>query len=280
MTTQTVRAADGTTAEVQLRRRHDDPSAPVLICMPAMGTRAAVYTPLADALLRAGFQVVVGELRGQGTSSVRVRRGVRYGYHEIVTYDYPALFRAVEAAFPEAPRYLLGHSLGGQLGALYLSREPHMAAGAILVGAPSCHYRGWPFPRNLGMLAGFHLAAAVASVLGHFPGRRVGVLGNDSAQIIHDMATQVRTGRYRVPSSDVDFEALLATMPLPVLAVTIEGDNMAPPGGVRGLCDKLRSAEVTHWDLVLDAGAHRSRHYGWIRDNASLVDRVRTFVAS
>ncbi|MER6313872.1 alpha/beta fold hydrolase [Streptomyces sp. NPDC001581] len=278
MTTETVRADDGATAEVRLYRRTDDPAAPVLVCMPAMGTRAVSYTPLAEALAGAGFQVALGELRGQGTSSVQAGRGVRYGYHEIVAYDFPALFRTVAAAFPGAPRHLLGHSLGGQLGTLYLSQEPHMAAGAVLVGAPSCHYRGWPFPRSLGMLAGFRLAAAFSSAYGYFPGRRIGVLGNDSAQILRDMATQVRTGRYDVPSSPVDFEPWLAKLDLPVLAVTVKGDGMAPPAGVRGLSDKLTSARVTHWELVLGDGVRGSRHYGWIRDHASLVERVRTFV--
>ncbi|MFJ3826773.1 alpha/beta fold hydrolase [Streptomyces sp. NPDC090046] len=277
VTTETVRAEDGATAQVRFHRRPDEPSAPVVVCLPAMGTRAASYTPLAEALAGAGFQVAVGELRGQGTSSVRVRRGVRYGYHEMVAYDLPALFRAVAAAFPGAPRLLLGHSLGGQLGTLYLGREPHMAAGAVLVGAPSCHYRGWPFPQSLGMLAGFHLAAAFASVYGYFPGRRIKVLGNDSAQVLRDMATQVRTGRYDVPSSPEDFEPGLARMDLPVLAVTVRGDGMAPPAGVRGLCDKLTSARVTHWELVLGEDTRGSRHYGWIRDNAALVERVRAF---
>ncbi|MER6447561.1 alpha/beta hydrolase family protein [Streptomyces venezuelae] len=278
VSTQTVRAEDGATVHVRFHRRPDDPSAPVLVCMPAMGTRAVSYTPLAESLVQAGFQVVLGELRGQGTSSVQVRRGVRYGYHEMVTYDYPALFREVAAAFPLAPRHLLGHSLGGQLGALYLSQEPHMAAGAILVGAPSCHWRGWPFPQGLGLLAGFQFAAALASVYGYFPGRRLGVLGNDSAQLLRDMAAQVRTGRYDVPSSPVDFEPWLAGLDLPVLAVAIEGDPMAPPGGVRGLCGKLTSARVTYWELALGEGTVGGPHYRWIRDNAALVERVRAFV--
>ncbi len=278
MTTETVRTEDGATAELRFCRRLDDPSAPVLICMPAMGTRAAYYTPLADAVVQAGFQVVVGELRGQGTSSVRVQRGVRYGYHEMVTYDYPALFRAVADAFPHAPRYLLGHSLGGQVGMLYLSQEPHMAKGVVLVGAPSCHYRGWPFPVSLGMLAGVHVAVAVSSVVGYYPGRRIGMLGDNSAGTMYDFAAQVRTGRYQVPSSDVDFEALLAKVDLPVLAVTVQGDRMAPSGGTRGLCDKLKSARVIHWDLVLDGGARGNPHYGWVRESSGLVERVRTFV--
>ncbi|MFE2130352.1 alpha/beta fold hydrolase [Streptomyces amritsarensis] len=131
-----------------------------------------------------------------------------------------------------------------------------MASGAVLVGAPSCHYRGWPFPQGLGMLAAFRCAAAF----------RIGVLGN------------VRTGRYRVPSSEVDFEAALAELEMPVLAVAIKGDAMAPPCGVRGLAAKLTSARVTYWELALGGSATGSRHYAWIRDSAALVERVRSFV--
>ncbi|MCX5582298.1 hypothetical protein [Streptomyces erythrochromogenes] len=151
-----------------------------------------------------------------------------------------------------------------------------MASGAVLVGAPSCHYRGWPFPQSLGVLAAFQCAAAFSAVYGYFPGRRIGVLGNDSAQVLKDMAT--RTGRYHVPSSEVDFEPALAKLELPVLAVAIKGDAMAPPGGVRGLAGKLTSARVTYWELALGEGARGSRHYAWIRDSAALVERVRTFV--
>lgn len=157
--TELVRAADGATFELELYPNPDRPSAPVLVCMPAMGTPAAYYAPLAEALSAAGLQVALGELRGQGTSSVRAADGARYGYHEMVTLDYPALFRAVEAALPLAPRYLLGHSLGGQLGTLYLGTEPEMAKGAILVATPSCDYRGWSFPKSLGVLGGVHLGA-------------------------------------------------------------------------------------------------------------------------
>lgn len=276
----TVRAKDGATSEVRMYRQAEDPAAPVVICMPAMATPAATYVPLAEALFQAGFQVVLGELRGQGTSSVRLRRGVRYGYHEIVTLDYPALFEAVAAAFPAAPRYLLGHSLGGQLGALYLGQQPEQAAGAILVGAPSCHYRGWPFPRNLGIFAAAHLAVGVGSVVGYFPGRRLGVLGNEATRLMRDFAAQIRSGRYRVPSSPLDFESDLSRVRLPVLAVTIVGDGMATAYGVRALSEKLTHASVTRFDLAFSDAVHRNPHYAWIRDNGTLVERVRTFLAT
>ncbi|MEU0193948.1 hypothetical protein ABZ250_29505 [Streptomyces afghaniensis] len=78
----------------------------------------------------------------------------------------------------------------------------------------------------------------------------------------------------------MNFEPLLSKVDLPVLAVVIEGDNLAPRRGIQAFCKKLTSAQVTHWDLVLDGSAHRNRHYGWVHANASLVDRVRAFVSS
>lgn len=128
------------------------------------------------------------------------------------------------------------------------------------------------------MLAGLHLAIAIGWSYGHFPGLRLGALGDDSPQLIRDLATQTRTGVYQVPSSDTDFEPLLAELNLPVLAVTVEGDGMAPRTAVHNLTAKLTNARVTHWDLPLN-GTHRNPHYAWVRENTSLVERVRAFVA-
>lgn len=276
----TLRAGDGATAQVRLYRIAEQPDAPVVVCMPAMGTQGAYYAPLAEALRDAGLQVAIGELRGQGSSSIRPGRDASYGYHEIVTRDYPALFRAVESAFPASKRYLLGHSLGGQLGALYLSLEPHMAQGAILVGAPSCWYRAWPFPSNLGRLAGIHLALLISRVYGYFPGTRLGILGDDSRGVLSDLASQMRTGDYRVPSTNLDFEHLLSEVNLPVLAVVLDQDNLATAAGVRGLGDKLARARLTYWTFSPDKRSKKHPHYGWIRDNAAVVERVRTFVST
>src|SRR5262249_52967222 len=144
-------------------------------------------------------------------------------------------------------RFLLGHSLGGQLGMLYLSRHPEMADGAILVGAPSCYYKGWRFPKDLVMLLAIHLAIPIASHVGFFPGSRLGILGDESTQVMRDLARQVRTGEYRPAASPEDFEQLLRELRIPVLAITISGDDLAPERGIDHLCGKLRRADITRW---------------------------------
>jgi predicted alpha/beta hydrolase len=276
-TFETVRASDGATFQMRVLKQARDPMAPVLVCMPAMGTKGEFYVPLASALFAAGFQVAVGELRGHGTSSVRARSGARYGFQDMIAYDYPALFEAVERAFPKAPRFLLGHSLGGQLGMLYLSRNVEMAAGAILVAAPSCYYKGWPFPLNLGVLVGTHVALAIAECVGFFPGSRLGFVGNEAAQVMRDWTRQVRTGKYRPRASTDDFEQLLANLRMPVLAIAIARDRLAPEGAIAHLRAKLRSADVDSWTYA-PTRPSRSPHFGWVRDCDAIVARVRRFV--
>jgi predicted alpha/beta hydrolase len=273
-----VRATDGCLFQMRVFKQPRTPHAPVLVCMPAMGTKGDIYVPFASALFEAGFQVAVGELRGHGTSSVRARSGARYGFHEMVAYDYPALFEATNRVFPGASRFLVGHSLGGQLGMLYLSRNVGAAAGAILVAAPSCYYRAWPFPLNVGVLVGTHVALAIATCVGYFPGSKLGFAGNEATQVMRDWTRQIRTGSYRPHASKDGFEQLLAELRLPVLAVTIAQDRLAPDSAIAHLCAKLRNAAVDTWTYAPKHTKRSPPHFAWVRDSGPLVDRIKRFV--
>jgi len=173
-------AQDGVASKITAFTGAHGPSAPVLICMPAMGVAAKYYEPLAGKILQEGWRFVTADLRGNGLSTLRVRRGISFGYREMVGFDWPAVVGKVKELFPGAPVYLLGHSLGGQLSALYLAANPDAASGLILVAAPSVHFRGWDFPLGLGVLAGTQAACATANLLGYFPGRKIGFGGTEA----------------------------------------------------------------------------------------------------
>ena len=130
--------------------------------MPAMGVRAAFYEPLALNLGENGINAVTADLRGLGASSVRVGRGTDFGYHDMLALDWPAVVDAVRSRFPRSRIFLLGHSLGGQLNALYASVHPQTVDGLILVASCSVFYRGWPFPGNYGIWLGTQSAMLLA----------------------------------------------------------------------------------------------------------------------
>ena len=191
-----ITAADGASSKITVFAADPALDAPVLVCMPAMGTAALYYEPLAGPIVREGWRFVTADIRGIGSSSVRVKRGVDFGYREMVELDWPAVVQKARERFPGSAVYLLGHSLDGQLSCLYLAANPSAVAGLVLVAAPSVHWRGWDIPLNEGVLAGTQTACAVARVLGYFPGRRLGFGGSEARGVMRDCPRQARTGRY------------------------------------------------------------------------------------
>ncbi|MBN1209761.1 MAG: alpha/beta fold hydrolase [Myxococcaceae bacterium] len=173
-----VLAEDGTESEARLFGLAPGQTAEaVIVCTPAMGVPARFYEPLARELCERRLCTVTAELRGIGSSSVRVRRGVDFGYHALALQDLPAVVAAARAACPEAPVFLLGHSLGGQVNALYASAHPEEVEGLILVAAGSPYFRNWRFPVNLGVLLSSQLMRGISSALGYYPGRWFGFGG-------------------------------------------------------------------------------------------------------
>ena len=271
-----VTAADGASSRITVFTAGHAPDAPVLVCMPAMGTAARFYEPLAWPIVREGWRFVTADLRGVGSSAIRVKRGVGFGYREMVESDWPAVVQKTKERFPGAPVYLLGHSLGGQLSALYLAQNPGAVAGLILVAAPSVHWRGWDAPLNAGVLAGTQAACAVAAVLGYFPGRKFGFGGTEARGVIHDWARQARTGRYEPRGASVDYERLLADLDAPVLAFSFEDDFLSPPRAVGNLLAKMRRGRITHVTLA-DAALD---HFRWVRNPDALVGKIREWLPS
>ncbi len=269
-----VTAKDGAASKITVFEGGHAPSAPVLVCMPAMGVPAKYYDPLAGPILQEGWRFVTADLRGNGLSALRVRKGVDFGYREMLSFDWPAVTEAVRKRFPQAPLCLFGHSLGGQLSALYLAANGREADGLVLVAAPSVYWRGWGLPLGLGILAGTQGACAAARVLGYFPGRRLGFGGTEARGVICDWARQSRTGRYEPAGSPVDYEGLLEKLRIPVLAVSFEGDFLSPERAVANLLAKMPAADIVHVNL----SGYGLDHFGWVRNAAPLIGPLREWM--
>ena len=277
ISTQPLRMGDGTRSAITIFTH--DAAAPVVICTPAMGVRASFYEPLALNLCARGLNVVTADLRGMGASSVKVGRGIDFGYHEMLTHDWPSVVDAVGRRFPDTRIFLMGHSLGGQLNVLYSSLNAHNIAGLVLVASCSVFYTGWRFPASYGIWLGTQSALALAALLGYFPGRRIGFGGTAARTVIRDWARNARTGRYDLTGSPYDFEARLKTLRRPVLAVSIAGDRFAPPRALDNLCRKFPEAPLTRWHVQPGQLATEGLdHFGWVRHSDPIAARISAWV--
>ncbi len=252
------------------------PQAPraVLLWLPALGVAAKHYLPFAEALAARGIAVCVHEWRGNGSSNLRASRHVDWGYRALLTHDLPASEAVLAGYFPDLPRILGGHSLGGQLACCRLALAPDSAQALWLVASGAPYWRAFPRPLRWGLPLAYRFLSWLAQRHGSLPGRRIGFGGEEARGLIGDWARTGRSGRYAVASLDTDLEAGMARLALPVRAVVLTGDWLAPASSLRFLLGKLAGAQATVRSLDHAALGTRADHFGWMQQPARVVDQL------
>ena len=241
--------------------------------IPAMGIPAKHYLALAEALAVHGVAMIVHEWRGIGSSDVRAGRGCNWGYRQLLQDDLAAGLAVVRGRWPQASCWIGGHSLGGQLGALFASLHPDAFAGLLLVASGSPYWRRFRHGWLIGLA--YTLAPLLADLLGYLPGRRIGFGGNEARGVIRDWARSGRTGRYAVDGMAEDFERQLAALQLPVLALRLRDDWFGPAASLDWLLDKLVRADRTV-ELITpaDLGEQPADHFGWMKSPAPIAAHI------
>ncbi|MER6989861.1 alpha/beta fold hydrolase [Saccharopolyspora hirsuta] len=260
--------------------QQDDPTSPVVVLVPAMGVPARYYRPFVADLHRQGLSVVTFDLRGQGESKPIAARGVRFGYQSLID-DLNGVLDLVESVLPQAPRFLLGHSLGGQIALLHTARHQGRVQGVALVASGSVWFRSFPGVYKLRTLVGTQVVAGASTLLGYWPGHRFGFGGRQAAGLMQDWARQARTSKYRLNGSATDYEAALREVRVPLLTVSVAGDRLAPKSSVDHLAAKARQAMRTSKHYTRSAsGAENLGHFSWVRNGGALSRWVKDWIAA
>jgi len=250
----------------------------LLYWLPALGVSARHYLPLAEALAAHGVAVVLHEWRGIGSSNRRAGRDCNWAYRELLLDDLPAALTMVRQRWPYAPRWIGGHSLGGQLGSLYASLHPQEHAGLVLVASGAPYWRRFRHGRLI--KAAYAVAPLLAGVVGYMPGRRIGFGGNEARGLIADWARTGRTGCYAAVGVQQDLEQQLASLQLPLLALRLRDDWMVPPASLDWLLGKMPQTTQT-LDVVTpqDMHGHPANHFGWMKTPAPIATRIAAWIA-
>lgn len=266
---------DGSHTKISLFQ-NADATKDVVLLFPAMGIAASYYDSFAKALAQKDIAAITADLRGLGHSSVRPSAKSDFGFHEILELDYRAVIRKAHELFPHNRIFLLGHSLGGILGSLYMSKYPADLHGLILIAACNIHYTGWSGFAKWKTLVATQAFAKIAGTLGYFPGHRLGFGGKGAARVIKDWSYTARTGNYKVLLNNFDFECNLQKVEKPVLAFSFAKDALAPQKAIEKLLGKFNTkANVTrhHFTTIGDSNKHYS-HYNWVRSNEEVVGQI------
>lgn len=255
-----------------------DPTAPVLLMLPAIAMKAKFYLSVLKGLHAAGLSAATVDLRAQGESTPALGEARDFGYREMLDQDLPAIITAVRRRFPRAPLFLFGHSLGGQLSLLYAAGATDGLSGVITIGTGSVYWRSFEPKRQLSVLLGSQYVSVVSRLKGVWPGGKV-MGGPMAAGVMVDWAAHARTGRYRPRGATRDYDRLLTELPLRVLIISLDDDRMGPKSSVDYLAGRLRSADLTRWHLDASSGIRRRDHFAWVKDGdvlgALLAEWVR-----
>ena len=257
----------------------DAPNAPILIFLSALGTPARVYGRFGREMVAHGVHVCAPDWRGIGSSSVRAGRSSDFGYRQLVEFDLASLIQTIQQRFPQSPIWLGGHSLGGQMALLRAGAHPEGISGVILIASGSVHLPCYSWKLRMGVRALVYLSSAARPLLGYFPGARVGFGGREASGLMRDWSYLAMTGKYRLRGSDTDYEQLMRSLKIPVLAISFAADAWSPYRAAKALLDKVPGKSSVHWHWgASDTAGVAVDHYSWIKQPALVAPSVAKYI--
>ncbi|MET4637223.1 alpha/beta fold hydrolase [Mycetocola sp. 2940] len=269
---------DGTSFDLRAASA-GDARRPIAVILPALGAPSRFYERFARRLCAAGLTSITVDLRGQGDSGLAPGPARTNGYKEIVETDFPRVISTAAGLHPGQDIWLIGHSLGGQLGLVFTGLHPGDVAGVVLIATGSAWYRGFRGINRIRNLVGSQLIALISRCVGYWPGAQLGFGGRQSTALMVDWAAQVRTGTYRARRSTVDYEAAMRGVRTEVHFIEVEGDTLAPQGCVDHLSGKLPGATLTRWRYYQqESSTMRLSHFSWARESPGLAEDVAAVV--
>lgn len=254
-------------------------SRPLVMIWPGLGMGARYYRPIAEALSERGFPVSVGELRGQGASSAVASRTQRWGYHDLASQDFPLSIREAKAALSlpvDHPTVLLTHSMGGQIGALFLARPDSRdlnIIGMMGVGTGSPYYRTFAHPEKNRLHYGGYVMQTVSMVLGYWPDGKLDFTNYGRQSGVH-LTEWARFGRRNSLASlrgaDLDYMSSMKLVDVPVLLTRYSNDAHCTVESCSALAE-LVPAKVEELPGTLG-------HNRWAREPEDVSARLEDFV--
>ncbi|PKL96003.1 MAG: alpha/beta hydrolase [Gammaproteobacteria bacterium HGW-Gammaproteobacteria-8] len=242
-----------------------DTASDLVLLLPGMGIPARHYIDFARALADGGARVLIHEWRGIGSSSLRAARHCNWGYRELLQFDLAAAVAAAQDASASARLWLAGHSLGGQLACLAAARARPPIAGVAVIASGMPYYAVFPARMRRKLRVVFRAFPALAALVGHFPGRRLGWGGNEARGVISDWARTGRSGHYALPSLDFDAEAALRRLDCPLLVLRMADDSWVPQTSVDWLMRKMPDCSIDQRSIGHEQQGRAADHFNWLQ---------------
>ena len=242
------------------------PSDKLFLVLPAMGVRASFYDKFCDELSRSGCAAAVVDWRGHGKSSVKAGRRQDWGYKRLIE-ETAYVLRNLKGQYDFHQVYLIGHSMGGQVGHLAASRYPDLINGVVSVAASDPFYRKWKGINRLGIYVAGRLVYPIGLLVGHFPGYFFRFAQRESRTVIRDWGRAVRKGYFDLVKDNFDYLHAKKGYTGRIISIGIENDFFAPVAAIKFTLKKFSSASQNeHIELPIEnSEGVILNHFNWAK---------------
>jgi predicted alpha/beta hydrolase len=259
----------------QLALRVYEPATPArasVVIGGAMGVRQDYYAPFAGWLSGQGFRVTTFDYRGSGESLPGTPDGGLRGFKADLfdwASDYELVVDTAKAALPDAPLYLLGHSLGAQLPG-FLKNQAKVD-GLVSIAAGSGYWRdNAPQLKRLILYFWYVLVPLATRLCGYFPGRKLKKVGDLPAGVMLQWRKWCLNPEYSVGAEGDSARMRYAQARFPVLALSISDDELMTWRGTQNLINLYTGAARSFERIKpADLGVQRIGHFGFFRQQFS-----------
>ncbi|WP_148213067.1 alpha/beta fold hydrolase [Methylocella silvestris] len=234
-----------------------------VIINPATGVLARYYHSYAAFLAGHGFSVLTYDYRGIGQSRPARLRGCGYRWRDWGELDFDAALRFAKARDPDAPLFVVGHSVGGFLPGL--SENAPAISRMLTVGAQYAYWRDYERSRRARLFLKWHvIMPAFTALWGYFPGKRLGWLEDLPAGVANEWS--FRRARMELSHPRPGRKEVLqrfAAVSAPILAIAVSDDELGTVPAIGRTLEYYRGA--TRIEVLLepaDLGFDAIGHFG------------------
>ncbi len=231
--------------------QHGIGTRPVVIINAATSVRCRYYSRFADYLFARDFDVVIYDYRGIGESRPATLRGFRADWVDWGQLDFEAILRFTLARFGGQAVYVVAHSIGGFV--IGLAPSNHQIARIFTMGAQFAYWRDYAPEQRAAMWVKWHvLMPGLATLLGYFPGKRLGWLEDTPKGVAQDWGRmQARFEQSvikarRHPQIGETLARRFATVTAPILALGTQDDPFGTVNALNRLLAYYTNSPTQH----------------------------------
>ncbi|MED5608881.1 MULTISPECIES: alpha/beta hydrolase family protein [Pseudomonas] len=235
------------------------------LIVPAMGVEQRFYGAFANWLAERGYLVVTFDYQGMGQSRNGPLRQVKANVVDWGRHDCSAVLAAVAEAAGDKPLYWIGHSLGGQIlpfvdGRARITRAFSIASGSGYWRDNTAGLRGRAW------LLWHFIAPTVTPLLGYFPGRRLGIVGDLPRGVIEQWRRWCLHPQYALGEGE-QMRIRYSAVHTPIVSLSFTDDEMMSQRSTEALLGFYRSApKVSRRIAPEQLGVKRIGHFGFFRE--------------